>query len=38
MPLKSKTPRGRYAPVQQRIEEVVQSDAPVEPETTAAEI
>jgi len=32
MPLKSKTPRGRYAPLQQRIEEVVQSDVPIEPD------
>jgi hypothetical protein len=38
MPLKSKTPRGRYAPVQQRIEEVVESKAPAEPGTTAGEI
>ncbi len=37
MPLKSKTPRARYAPVQRRLEETVPSDAPVEPETTAAE-
>jgi hypothetical protein len=38
MPLKSKTPRGRYAPVQQRIEEVVQGEVPAEPGTTAGEI
>jgi hypothetical protein len=35
LPLKSKTPRARYAPVQQRVEEVVQGEAPVEPGTTA---
>jgi len=33
LPLKSKTPRARYAPVQERIEEVVESDAPAPPET-----
>jgi len=31
LPLKSKTARARYAPVQERIEEVVQGDAPIEP-------
>jgi hypothetical protein len=30
MPLKSKTARVRYAPVQQRVEEIVQSEAPAE--------
>ena len=35
LPLKSKTARGRYAPVQERIEETVRSDAPGEPESTA---
>jgi len=30
LPLKSKTPRARYAPVQERIEEVMQSDTPIE--------
>jgi hypothetical protein len=37
LPLKSKTARTRYAPVQQRVEEVVESEAPVEPGTTAGE-
>jgi hypothetical protein len=37
LPLKSKTARTRYAPVQQRVEEIVQSEAPVEPGTTARE-
>jgi hypothetical protein len=35
LPLKSKTARARYAPVQERIEEVVQGDASVEPESAA---
>jgi len=35
MPLKSKTARPRYAPVQERIEEVVQGDPSVEPESAA---
>jgi hypothetical protein len=35
LPLKSKSARARYAPVQERIEEIVQGDAPVEPESAA---
>jgi hypothetical protein len=35
LPLKSKTARARYAPVQERIEELVQGDAPVEPDSAA---
>jgi hypothetical protein len=35
LPLKAKTPRPRYAPVQERIEEMVQSAAPIQPETSA---
>jgi len=35
LPLKSKTPRTRYAPVQERIQETVESDAPIQPETPA---
>jgi len=35
LPLKSKTGRARYAPVQERIEEVVQGEAPVERDSAA---
>jgi hypothetical protein len=35
LPLKSTTPRARYAPVQERIEEMTQSDAVIQPETPA---
>src|SRR5208337_2933333 len=35
LPLKSKTPRPRYAPVQERIEEMVRTDTPLEPEAGA---
>jgi hypothetical protein len=35
LPLKSKAPRARYAPVQERIEEMAQSDAAIQPETLA---
>jgi hypothetical protein len=34
MPLKSKKPRARWAPVQQRVEEQVQGEAPAEPGAT----
>ena len=36
LPLKSKTPRARYAPVQERIEELVPSETPGQPERPAA--
>jgi hypothetical protein len=35
LPLKSTTPRARYAPVQERLEEITQSDAAIQPETQA---
>ena len=37
MPLKSKTPRVRRAPIQQRVEEQVQGQAPAEPGARPAE-
>jgi len=37
LPLKSTTPRARYAPVQERIEEMTQSDAVIQPETPTGE-
>ncbi|HYA64188.1 MAG TPA: hypothetical protein VED66_13375, partial [Candidatus Sulfotelmatobacter sp.] len=35
LPLKAQTARARYAPVQERIEEVVQGEASVEPDSAA---
>ncbi|MGO8733257.1 MAG: hypothetical protein ACLQVM_10735 [Terriglobia bacterium] len=38
MPLKSKRPRARWAPVQQRVEEQVQGEAPAEPGATPVKV
>jgi hypothetical protein len=38
LPLKSKTPRPRHAPVQERIEEMVETDTPLEPKAEANSI
>ena len=35
LPLKSKTPRPRYAPVQERIEELEQANTPLKPQAAA---